>query len=74
MKWPNDVNMNTLLLILKAIAVLIGASMLGNWFLADLRSAKKKGLPWYTAYMSPPGILIIIIVLIFPILLWFLHR
>lgn len=66
--------MNSLLLILKAVAVLIGASMLGNWFLAELRSAKRKGLPWYTAYMSPPGILIVIVVILFPVLIWILHR
>lgn len=66
--------MNTLIFILKALAVLIGASMLGNWFLAELRSARRKSLPWHTAYMSPPGILIIIIVILFPILAWYLHR
>lgn len=66
--------MNTLLLILKVLALLIGASMLGNWFLAELRSAKRKSLPWYTAYISAPGILIIIIVVLFPIIVWFLRR
>jgi len=66
--------MNTILLILKAVAVLIGASMLGNWFLAELRSVKRKGLPWYTVYLSPPGMLVVVIVLVFPVLVWWIRR
>ncbi len=70
----HETHMDIILLILKAVAVLIGASMLGNWFLAELRSAKRKGLPWYAPYLSAPGMLIIVIILVFPVLAWFFHK
>lgn len=64
----------TLLLLVKTISVLIGASMLGNWFLAELKKAQKKGLPMYTAYLTPPGILIVIILLGLPVIAWMIRQ
>lgn len=60
--------------VIKACAILAAAGILGNWFLNEFRAGKKKGLPWYTPYVSPPGILIICIVCLLPVLVWWLHR
>jgi hypothetical protein len=49
-------------------AILAAAALLGNWFLAELKTARAQRKPWYAPYVSLPGILIIIAVLI-PVLL-----
>lgn len=66
--------MSLLLDVIKACAILAAAGMLGNWFLAEVRARRKIGAPWYTAYASPPGILIICIVSLLPVLVWWLHQ
>ncbi|GAB6905617.1 conserved hypothetical protein [Desulfosarcina cetonica] len=58
--------------ILKAIPVLIAAALLGNWFLAEVRKAKTGGKPWYAPYLTVPGILIVIVILI-PLFLHYFH-
>ena len=59
--------------LLKAVAVLVAAALLGNWFLAELRTSRAKGKPWYAAYLSLPGILIILAVLL-PVFFWLTTR
>ncbi len=59
--------------LLKLISVLVGAIILGNWFLAELRRARLKKLPWYTPYLSPPGLLIVA-ACILPIVYWLATR
>lgn len=49
--------------IMKMIAVLVAAIVVGNWFLSELKKAKATGAPWYQPYISIPGILIILAVL-----------
>ncbi|HSO67246.1 MAG TPA: hypothetical protein VLP30_05255 [Desulfatirhabdiaceae bacterium] len=66
--------MDSLLLLVKMIAVLIGAGMLGNWFLSELKAARIKGLPWYTPYPSPHGILIVIILFGLPVVAWMIRQ
>ena len=61
--------MKTIFDILKLVAVLVAAISIGNWYLAEWRKAKNSGLPWYSHYLSIPGILIILIVLL-PFFLW----
>ena len=58
--------------ILKAIPILVAAFLLGNWFLSEARKAKQAGKPWYTPYLTIPGILIMIALLI-PVYLRFFH-
>ncbi|MGD9330675.1 MAG: hypothetical protein PVJ53_05145 [Desulfobacterales bacterium] len=60
--------------ILKMIAVLAAAAMLGNWFLSELRSARRMGKPWFAAYLTPPGILIILAAIVTPLAVWFFNR
>lgn len=57
--------------ILKAIPVLVAALFLGNWFLAEVRKAKAARKPWYAPYLSIPGILIVIVLMI-PIFIRFI--
>jgi hypothetical protein len=50
-------------------AVLIAAILIGNWFLAEVKKSKIKRAPWYTPYLSVPG-LIILAALSLPLLFW----
>jgi len=55
---------------IKIIPILIAAILLGNWFLAELKRANATGKPWYTAYISIPGLLILLAILVIPVVLW----
>ena len=66
--------MSNLINILKLIAILVAAIMLGNWFLAEVRKGRLKGKPWYHAYVSTPGILIILALLVLPIIVWIKNK
>ena len=61
---PNLINL------LKAVAVLAAASVLGNWFLHEVRKARKAGKPWYAPYGTLPGILVSMAVIL-PLIYWF---
>jgi len=58
----------------KMVAVVLAAVLLGNWFLAEIRSARRRRLPWYAPYLTPAGIFMALAVLGLPILLWFMSR
>ena len=62
--------METLTTIVRIIAPLVAAILVGNWFMSEVRKARFKGAPWYQAYVSIPGLLIILAVLLLPIVLW----
>jgi hypothetical protein len=72
---PRDANLEveedvaTITTIVKIIAPLVAAIFLGNWFMSEVKKARFKGAPWYQPYLSIPGLLIILAVLI-PIVLW----
>ena len=66
-------SMATLLGLLKAAAVLMAAILLGNWFLSEVRAARAKGRPKYAAYLSLPGLLITLAILL-PALIWLATR
>jgi len=57
---------------LKAIPILVAAFFLGNWFLSEVKKAKSARKPWYSPYLTIPGILIIITFMI-PVFLRFFH-
>ena len=65
-----ELHVSTLIDILKLIAILVAATLLGNWFLAEVRKGRLKGKPWYRAYVSAPGILIILALLVLPFIIW----
>ncbi len=57
---------------LQYLSVLIAAIILGNWYLSEYKKARITGLPWYRAYFSLPGILIILFILILPVIVRFI--
>ena len=59
----------TLTTIVRIIAPLVAAILVGNWFMSEVKKARFKGAPWYQAYVSIPGLLIILVILL-PIVLW----
>jgi phage-related protein len=61
---------STLTTIVKIIATLVAAILVGNWFMSEVKKARFKGAPWYQPYVSIPGLLIILVVLLVPIVLW----
>ncbi len=65
--------MSTLVNILKLVAVLVAALLIGNWFLAEVKEARSKGKPWYQPYLSIPGLLILLALLL-PIIIWIINK
>jgi hypothetical protein len=66
--------MNMLTQIIKMAAILGAAALLGNWFLSELRLARRNGKPWYAVYLTPPGILIVLASIILPLAAWYFRR
>lgn len=65
--------MSTLVNILKLISILVAALLIGNWFLAEVKKARLNGKPWYQPYLSIPGLLIIL-ALMLPIIVWITNK
>ena len=55
--------------IVRTGAVLIAAAVIGNWFMAEQKKNKIKGRPWHAAYRTPPGIIILVVIFILPLVL-----
>ena len=62
-----------LLNILKFFAVLVAAAIIGNWFLVEVKKSKIRKDPWYMPYVSLPGI-IILLALMLPLILWLINQ
>jgi hypothetical protein len=62
----------TVINLLKLVAVLVAAVIIGNWYQSESRKLQARGRPWYAAYLSLPGVLIILAILL-PILFWVLR-
>jgi hypothetical protein len=59
--------MTVIALIIQTAFILIAASILGKWFLAELKKSRAGGKPWYAVYLTTPGFLIVIIILLLPL-------
>jgi hypothetical protein len=66
--------LENLVMLVKIMAVCLAAGLLGNWFSDEVKKAKRKGQPPYTAYGSPPGILLIFLIIFLPIFAWWLQK
>ncbi len=66
--------MENLVFLVKIIAVCIAAGMLGNWFSDEVKKAKRRGDPPYKAYGTAPGIMIILLIVLLPVLVWWMQR
>ncbi len=60
--------------LIKIIPILIAAILLGNWFLTEIKRANATGKPWYTAYISAPGLLILLAILVIPVVRWLMSH
>jgi hypothetical protein len=56
--------------IIRIIAPLVAAILVGSWFMSEVKKSRLKGGPWYQPYISIPGLLIILAVMLLPIVLW----
>ena len=45
--------------LIKYVAVLVAAIIVGNWFLSEVKKAKINRQQWYKPYLSIPGIIIL---------------
>jgi hypothetical protein len=63
---------STLAAIAKIIAPLAAAILVGNWFLSEVKKVRIKGGPWYQPYLSIPGVMIILAILL-PIVFWIMR-
>jgi hypothetical protein len=48
-----------LIKLVKYVAVLAAAMIIGNWFLIEVKKAKFNEQPWYKPYFSIPGLIIL---------------
>jgi hypothetical protein len=62
-----------LLEILRLAWALLAAALLGRWFLSELAVARTRRYPWYRPYLSIPGILILLAILL-PVGIWLIRR
>ncbi len=65
--------METVLTLLKMAMILIAAILLGNWYRSEAGKIRKSGKAWYQLYASPPGLLILVVILL-PIVVWLLKK
>ncbi|MGE5258852.1 MAG: hypothetical protein ACM3KE_19425 [Hyphomicrobiales bacterium] len=65
--------MTSLIEAAKLVSVLLGAVILGNWFLSEFKKSRRRNLPWYSAYLSAPGLLILAALLV-PVIYWLARR
>ena len=63
--------MAAILTIIKYIAVLVAAMLIGQSFLGEIKKAKALNLPWYRPYLTLPGIVVILAILM-PLVIKFL--
>lgn len=65
--------MESVVEIFRFIAVLVAAVLLGNWFMAEVRKSRVKNEPRYKPYLTLPGIIIVIAVLM-PLIYWVIMK
>ena len=56
--------MEILITLLKFVPPFVAALILGNWFFKELQKARAQGKPWYAPYLTPPAVLIVIILIV----------
>ena len=60
--------------ILRFLAPLVAAILVGNWFLSEVKKERATNQPWYRPYLSTPGLLIILAAILIPIILWIIKK
>lgn len=59
--------------LIKVLSVLAGAVLLGQWFLAEVKKARRQNRPWFSPYLTPPGLLVLA-ALVLPLAYWLWRR
>lgn len=67
-------SLENLITLVKIIAIFTAAIILGTWFTAEAKKSKLRKEPAYKPYLSPPGIIIIIIIVGLPIIVWIFRQ
>ncbi|MFH2218814.1 MAG: hypothetical protein ABII68_04025 [Pseudomonadota bacterium] len=60
--------------IVKIIAILGAASLVGNWYLAETKKKRARGEPWFSPYLTLPGLIAIAAIILIPTIFWFVSR
>lgn len=47
--------------LIKYVPPFVAALILGNWFFKELQKARALKKPWYAPYLTPPAVLIVVI-------------
>ena len=55
--------MEIIVQLLKFVPPFVAALILGNWFFRELQKARALGKPWYAPYLTPPAIMIAVILI-----------
>ena len=58
-------------MILQVVCILVAAGILGNWYLKEVQRLKRVGRPWYAVYFSLPGLLLIALIFLLPLIKYF---
>ena len=56
--------------LLRMGAALVAGAVLGNFFLKEVRRARRAGKPWHAPYKTLPGMLVLLAIIILPLLYW----
>lgn len=65
--------MNILVDILKIIAILAAAIIVGKWYQSSVKKVRAQGKPWYAPYLSLPGLVVIAMVILLPIIIYLMR-
>ncbi len=57
--------------LIKMAAVLTAAIILGNWFLSEVKAARAQHKPWYSPYLTFPGLIILLLAVGLPLAVWY---
>lgn len=55
--------MEYVILCIKFVPPFIAALILGHWFFKELQKSRALNEPWYAPYLTPPAIMIVIIII-----------
>ncbi len=65
--------MQGLIVLMKMVAVVLAGIAVGNWFLTKVKEGRARSDPWYKAYLTVPGLIILVAVLGLPVAWWLLN-
>lgn len=64
--------MESLVQLVKMIVVLLAGVAVGNWFYRKVKEKKARSAPWYEAYLTVPGLIVLAALIGLPLAWWWL--